>query len=351
MTMRRDSAAFRMASTLSINFRSSPPAGRQSSVAPSGGYISVVTKSGTNLRAWRRVRLFPRRQPECDECAAPSIRDGKKPPMSQKQYGGSIGGPLARNRSFYFTNLEQRRLDQTGLTTVSQAERQRHQREAAGGWISRVADLDRRSIRIPSTRRTFSRRWIISSRSRDQFSVRYSLYDVLSLQLARRRRVERAKRVFEPGQHRSIDRLRQHADALRQNGERNARAVRLQRSQSAADRSGRARSEHRRRRIVRNAVGEPAGPSEQDVPTRQQPVAPGGCARAARWASTSSTTPTRSRFRGRFAARTRFHHSRISSREPTTRLVSRRRLARPSSRRRTRTSGSTFKTSGRRIRR
>ncbi len=38
--------------------------------------------------------------------------------MNQQQYGGGIGGPLARNRTFYFSNFEQRLLDQTGLVTI-----------------------------------------------------------------------------------------------------------------------------------------------------------------------------------------------------------------------------------------
>ena len=42
-------------------------------------------------------------------------------PMHQDQYGGSLGGPLARNRTFYFANAEQKRLDQSGLTTIAPA--------------------------------------------------------------------------------------------------------------------------------------------------------------------------------------------------------------------------------------
>ena len=38
--------------------------------------------------------------------------------MDQQQYGGSVGGAIVPNRTFYFTNFEQRLLDQTGLTTI-----------------------------------------------------------------------------------------------------------------------------------------------------------------------------------------------------------------------------------------
>ena len=41
--------------------------------------------------------------------------------MTQKQYGASLGGPIVRDRTFYFSNFEQRRLDQSGLVTISPA--------------------------------------------------------------------------------------------------------------------------------------------------------------------------------------------------------------------------------------
>src|SRR4029453_14986841 len=96
------------------------------------------------------------------------------------QCGGSIGGPLAKNRSFYFTNLEQRRLDQTGLTTISSGNVAaiNARLQAVGSPGSRV------SIGIypnPVDTTHFLAKVDHEFSARDQFSVRYSLYDVLSL--------------------------------------------------------------------------------------------------------------------------------------------------------------------------
>ena len=78
-----------------------------------GGYINVVTRSGTNsLRG--TVYDFMRD----DSLNASNALSGRKLPMTQQQYGGSLGGPIVRDRTFYFSNFEQRLLDQTGLVTV-----------------------------------------------------------------------------------------------------------------------------------------------------------------------------------------------------------------------------------------
>ena len=81
-----------------------------------GGYMNVVTKSGTNVHTGDAYGYF-----RDDSLNAPNPLTGTTLPMGQKQYGGSLGGPLVRNRTFYFANAEDRRLDQSGLTTISAA--------------------------------------------------------------------------------------------------------------------------------------------------------------------------------------------------------------------------------------
>ena len=79
-----------------------------------GGYMNVVTRSGTNVLHGTGYAFV-----RDDRLNAPNSLSGTRLPMDQWQYGGSLGGPVARNRTFYFANIEQRRLDQTGLTTIS----------------------------------------------------------------------------------------------------------------------------------------------------------------------------------------------------------------------------------------
>jgi hypothetical protein len=71
-----------------------------------GGQISVVTKSGTNTvhgSAFYYLRD--------DQFDSKNAFDLKKSPLSLKQFGGSVGGPFARNRAFFFGSYEGYRLE------------------------------------------------------------------------------------------------------------------------------------------------------------------------------------------------------------------------------------------------
>ena len=78
-----------------------------------GGYINVITKSGTNALRGTLYDFI-----RDDNFNAPNALSGTKLPMDQQQYGGSLGGPIVRDRTFFFSNFEQRLLDQTGLVTI-----------------------------------------------------------------------------------------------------------------------------------------------------------------------------------------------------------------------------------------
>ena len=80
----------------------------------SGGVVNIVTKSGTNTMAGnlffflRDAALNSKDHFERFNPAGQEI-DREKAPFSQKQYGATFGGPLKRDRTFYFLSFE--RLD------------------------------------------------------------------------------------------------------------------------------------------------------------------------------------------------------------------------------------------------
>lgn len=75
-----------------------------------GGNITVVTKSGGNQ--YKGSAFWYGRNDALDSA---SKYDDKKQPLSLNQFGGSLGGPIASNRTFFFGSFE--RLQQrTGLS-------------------------------------------------------------------------------------------------------------------------------------------------------------------------------------------------------------------------------------------
>ena len=84
-----------------------------------GGIVNVVTKSGGsefrgNLFGFIRDKSIQARNP-----FAPVI-DGdpsKKAPYTRVQYGGTFGGPVIKDRAFFFFSVEQRRRQESGFFT------------------------------------------------------------------------------------------------------------------------------------------------------------------------------------------------------------------------------------------
>lgn len=78
-----------------------------------GGQVSIITRSGTNQFSGSVFGFFR------DE--AFSARDyfaTEKPPLTQRNVGGTVGGPILRNKSFFFTSYESY-IEQRGVTAVS----------------------------------------------------------------------------------------------------------------------------------------------------------------------------------------------------------------------------------------
>lgn len=139
-----------------------------------GGYISVVTKSGTNTLHGDLYNYFRNQR---FNAANPLSHDTL--PLTQMQYGASLGGPLVRDRTFYFANFEQRRLNQSGLTTISPANVAAiNARLNAVGYQGPQVTTGlypnpvRNTNLLAKVDHQFS--------PIDQFSVRYSMYDAFS---------------------------------------------------------------------------------------------------------------------------------------------------------------------------
>jgi hypothetical protein len=139
-----------------------------------GGYVNVVTKSGTNLA---RGDIYHYLRDDRLNAANPLF--GQTLPMDQKQYGGSVGGPIRRDRTFYFSNIEQRRLNQTGLVTISPASLSAiNARLAAVGYPG--APIATGIYANPVRSSNVLAKIDHQLNGRDQVSVRYSLYHVTS---------------------------------------------------------------------------------------------------------------------------------------------------------------------------
>lgn len=137
-----------------------------------GGYLNVVTKSGTNvLRGTGYVYARD------DRLNARNALSGTRLPMRQWQYGGSVGGPIAADRTFYFANAEQRRLDQTGLSTISPANAAAiNERLAATGYQGPPVATGIYPNPIDTT--NLIAKIEHQARTRGRFGFRFSLYDV-----------------------------------------------------------------------------------------------------------------------------------------------------------------------------
>jgi hypothetical protein len=80
-----------------------------------GGVINILTKSGTNEVRGSAYEFF---RNEAFDARNFFASTGPKPKLRQNQFGGSLGGPIVKDRTFFFVDYEGFRLTQ-GLTFVS----------------------------------------------------------------------------------------------------------------------------------------------------------------------------------------------------------------------------------------
>jgi Carboxypeptidase regulatory-like domain/TonB dependent receptor len=141
-----------------------------------GGYVNVVTKSGTNAARGDFYGYF---RDDALNARNALARNRDKLPMSQKQYGASFGGPITRDRTFIFTNVEQRLLDQSGLSVITDGNVAAvNARLAATGYPG--GQVVSGPYPNPVDNVTVMGKVDRQFNGRDQLSIRYSLYDVTS---------------------------------------------------------------------------------------------------------------------------------------------------------------------------
>ena len=167
-----------------------------------GGYVNVVTKSGTNALHGDLYDYLRDDRVQRGECALGHEAADEPEAVSAAAWADRSSA----DRTFFFANVEQRRLDQSGLVTISEPTSARHQREAGGGRLpgSPVA-----TGMYPNPVDTTNVLGQGRSPVQRPGSVQRALQPVstpTSEQLPRRRRLERAQRVGRPGQHRSTSR-------------------------------------------------------------------------------------------------------------------------------------------------
>jgi outer membrane receptor protein involved in Fe transport len=139
-----------------------------------GGYVNVVTKSGTNVSHGDGYAYF-----RDDALNAANALTGRTLPMDQKQYGLSLGGPIVRDRTFYFANVEQRKLNQSGLTIIPQdVDDTINAKLAATGYPGSPVTTGEYPNPVDST--NLFAKVDHQASTRDQLGVRYGLYNVSS---------------------------------------------------------------------------------------------------------------------------------------------------------------------------
>jgi len=137
-----------------------------------GGYVNIVTRSGGNTLHGDLYGYFRNQR-----LNAANALSNTALPLTQAQYGASVGGPLVHDRTFYFANFEQRELNQSGLTTITPANVATiNAHLTAVGYPGPLiatgiySNPVHNSNVLAKVDHQFSQR--------DQFNVRYSLYHV-----------------------------------------------------------------------------------------------------------------------------------------------------------------------------
>jgi carboxypeptidase family protein len=140
----------------------------------SGGIVNIITRSGTNqwrgdLYGFARNQRFDARNP----------LSPRKDLLTQAQYGGTIGGPLRRDQTFFFANFEQTRRNYSSIITIAPA--------AVSAINNRLNAVSYRGSRVETgiVPASFDATNLFARadhrlNARNQLNARYSLYHIIA---------------------------------------------------------------------------------------------------------------------------------------------------------------------------
>jgi hypothetical protein len=86
----------------------------------SGGVVNIITRSGTNETRGNVFEFF-RDDSLNSKGHFEKVNAQDKAPFHQNQYGATLGGPIVRDRTFYFLNGEHLSTDASNFVTISPA--------------------------------------------------------------------------------------------------------------------------------------------------------------------------------------------------------------------------------------
>src|SRR5438046_6900301 len=84
-----------------------------------GGVVNIVTRSGTNEFHGNVFGFIRQRKIQARNALAfPPAGADPKPAFTRGQYGFTIGGPIKKDKTFFFISLDQTRREESGFSQI-----------------------------------------------------------------------------------------------------------------------------------------------------------------------------------------------------------------------------------------
>jgi hypothetical protein len=145
-----------------------------------GGYINFVTRSGGNQVHGDIYSYLRDKNLNASNAYTHTLL-----PYTQNQSGASVGGPIRKDRTFYFTNYEHRQINQTNSISITSANAAAINtvlvKDAYPGQLLNISPSNITIFANPVRLDNFFAKVDHHVSARDDLSARYSLYHVTSI--------------------------------------------------------------------------------------------------------------------------------------------------------------------------